>query len=280
MEYQRAYSLQSGMESGSPVASQTCKFCGKKFHQRACFDRGRLELHLAFAHSFGACNSSRKFYRIDRFRQHLQRNHKSSEGDWLRALEETCEEKEPRFDDFLVPEGSSSNCLEDAEARELEIEPPTSTVAIVQEDGPICREDPSPSKLWWQAEFESQTSRVYRLEASFRDTLEILRGAPEDLVPGGAAKYYYGSLRLLAQLISFQLQSLQHYEEGGFDLQELSQMASEKRPTHSILTNLSHQTLSKRIELVFFGEKASNRKGRLQRCGPTTNRYVLEIIGK
>lgn len=173
MDYQRAYSLQSGMESGSPVVSQTCKFCGKKFHQPACFDRGRLELHLAFAHSFGACDSSRKFYRIDRFRQQLQRSHKSSEGDWLRMLEETCQEKEPIFESFLVHEGSSSGWSEDAEKRELEIEPTTSTVAIVQEDSPICVEHPSSSQLRWQANFESQISRVYRLEASFRTHLSF-----------------------------------------------------------------------------------------------------------
>lgn len=52
--------------------------------------------HLEDVHKFRECNSSKKFYRADHFRQHLKHSHQGSSGKWTNMLENACMiEEEP-----------------------------------------------------------------------------------------------------------------------------------------------------------------------------------------
>lgn len=52
--------------------------------------------HLQDQHKFRECNSSKKFYRADHFRQHLKHSHAGTSGKWTNMLETACMiEEEP-----------------------------------------------------------------------------------------------------------------------------------------------------------------------------------------
>ncbi|KAG5927558.1 hypothetical protein E4U42_002107 [Claviceps africana] len=46
--------------------------------------------HLQEVHKFRECNSSKKFYRADHFRQHLKHSHAGTSGKWTNILENAC----------------------------------------------------------------------------------------------------------------------------------------------------------------------------------------------
>lgn len=46
--------------------------------------------HLQEVHKFQECNSSKKFYRADHFRQHLKHCHAATSGKWINMLGNTC----------------------------------------------------------------------------------------------------------------------------------------------------------------------------------------------
>ncbi|KAG5930731.1 hypothetical protein E4U53_002153 [Claviceps sorghi] len=46
--------------------------------------------HLQEVHKFRECNSSKKFYRADHFRQHLKHSHAGTSGKWTNLLENAC----------------------------------------------------------------------------------------------------------------------------------------------------------------------------------------------
>ncbi|KAH7149053.1 hypothetical protein B0J13DRAFT_296229 [Dactylonectria estremocensis] len=46
--------------------------------------------HLQETHKFRECNSSKKFYRADHFRQHLKHSHAGTSGKWTNMLENAC----------------------------------------------------------------------------------------------------------------------------------------------------------------------------------------------
>ncbi|KAM3431256.1 hypothetical protein NHJ13734_007381 [Beauveria thailandica] len=46
--------------------------------------------HLQEVHKFRECNSSKKFYRADHFRQHLKHSHAGTSGKWTNMLENAC----------------------------------------------------------------------------------------------------------------------------------------------------------------------------------------------
>ncbi|CAM1500431.1 Fc.00g095930.m01.CDS01 [Cosmosporella sp. VM-42] len=46
--------------------------------------------HLQEIHKFRECNSSKKFYRADHFRQHLKHSHAGTSGKWTNMLENAC----------------------------------------------------------------------------------------------------------------------------------------------------------------------------------------------
>ncbi|KFA74351.1 hypothetical protein S40288_06666 [Stachybotrys chartarum IBT 40288] len=56
--------------------------------------------HLQEVHKFRECNSSKKFYRADHFRQHLKHSHAGTSGKWTNMLENACmleEDPTPRL---------------------------------------------------------------------------------------------------------------------------------------------------------------------------------------
>lgn len=89
-----------------PGAADTCGYCGRDFHRSGVAPNGtrfasdqdwddRIR-HLQDVHKFRECNSSKKFYRADHFRQHLKHSHQGSSGKWTNMLENACMiEEEP-----------------------------------------------------------------------------------------------------------------------------------------------------------------------------------------
>ncbi|ROW00653.1 hypothetical protein VSDG_03203 [Cytospora chrysosperma] len=100
-----------------------CAYCGNRFknkneaerHQNSLHEFARSGLapaghvrhvteqdwdervrHLQDHHKFRECNSSKKFYRADHFRQHLKHSHAGTSGKWTNMLENACMmEEEP-----------------------------------------------------------------------------------------------------------------------------------------------------------------------------------------
>ncbi|KAL2752405.1 hypothetical protein ACRALDRAFT_2029655 [Sodiomyces alcalophilus JCM 7366] len=85
-----------------PGEADTCGYCGEEFPRSGrplvpsaprqvtgqdLEDRAR---HLQEVHKFRECNSSKKFYRADHFRQHLKHSHAGTSGKWTNMLENAC----------------------------------------------------------------------------------------------------------------------------------------------------------------------------------------------
>ncbi|GAP88586.1 putative C2H2 finger domain-containing protein [Rosellinia necatrix] len=90
-----------------PGEADTCGYCGEEFGRSGGGGRARhatqrdwdLRLkHLQEVHKFRECNSSKKFYRADHFRQHLKHSHAGTSGKWTNMLENACmlEEEPPQ----------------------------------------------------------------------------------------------------------------------------------------------------------------------------------------
>lgn len=82
-----------------PGEADTCGYCGEEFGRSGGAVRARhaterdwdLRLkHLQEVHKFRECNSSKKFYRADHFRQHLKHSHAGTSGKWTNMLENAC----------------------------------------------------------------------------------------------------------------------------------------------------------------------------------------------
>jgi hypothetical protein len=81
-----------------------CGYCGKEFPRTgqaaggcACVSEPGWEeriRHLQDVHKFRECNSRKKFYRADHFRQHLKHSHAGTSGKWTKMLENACMLKE------------------------------------------------------------------------------------------------------------------------------------------------------------------------------------------
>jgi hypothetical protein len=95
-----------------PGQADTCGYCGDDFHRSGPAtgpkrtkvitddDRDERVRHLQEVHKFGECNSSKKFFRADHFRQHLKHSHAGASGKWTNMLETACMiEEEPRHRD-------------------------------------------------------------------------------------------------------------------------------------------------------------------------------------
>ncbi|KAH7389548.1 hypothetical protein DE146DRAFT_168230 [Phaeosphaeria sp. MPI-PUGE-AT-0046c] len=76
-----------------PAAADICGYCGEEFANPADWD-ARSE-HLNHVHKFGECNSAKKFFRADHFRQHLKHSHAGTSGKWTNLLENACMRDEP-----------------------------------------------------------------------------------------------------------------------------------------------------------------------------------------
>lgn len=89
-----------------PGEADTCGYCGVDFPRSGVAPNGtriandqdwdeRIR-HLQDTHKFRECNSSKKFFRADHFRQHLKHSHAGSSGKWTNMLENACMiEEEP-----------------------------------------------------------------------------------------------------------------------------------------------------------------------------------------
>lgn len=82
-----------------PGEADTCGYCGEEFGRTGGTARARhttdrdweIRLkHLQEVHKFRECNSSKKFYRADHFRQHLKHSHAGTSGKWTNMLENAC----------------------------------------------------------------------------------------------------------------------------------------------------------------------------------------------
>ncbi|XXG97263.1 hypothetical protein Hte_003559 [Hypoxylon texense] len=82
-----------------PGEADTCGYCGEEFERRGGVGRPRQATeqdwderlrHLQEVHKFRECNSSKKFYRADHFRQHLKHSHAGTSGKWTNMLENAC----------------------------------------------------------------------------------------------------------------------------------------------------------------------------------------------
>ncbi|KAI1438948.1 hypothetical protein GGR50DRAFT_685030 [Xylaria sp. CBS 124048] len=87
-----------------PGEADTCGYCGEEFGRSGGTTRSRhpTEMdwderlrHLQDVHKFRECNSSKKFYRADHFRQHLKHSHAGTSGKWTNMLENACMLDEP-----------------------------------------------------------------------------------------------------------------------------------------------------------------------------------------
>ncbi|KAI3391833.1 hypothetical protein diail_6710 [Diaporthe ilicicola] len=110
--YDRAFS-ESKVKPGQ---ADTCGFCGEDFDRTGTTKYSRYAsdedwdervLHLQEHHRFRECNSSKKFYRVDHFRQHLKHSHASKQGRWIDTLEASCmleEDMEPPLPNSARPD--------------------------------------------------------------------------------------------------------------------------------------------------------------------------------
>ncbi|OTB03462.1 hypothetical protein M426DRAFT_12609 [Hypoxylon sp. CI-4A] len=82
-----------------PGEADICGYCGEEFERRSGIGRPRQATeqdwderlrHLQEVHKFRECNSSKKFYRADHFRQHLKHSHAGTSGKWTNMLENAC----------------------------------------------------------------------------------------------------------------------------------------------------------------------------------------------
>ncbi|KAI0013163.1 hypothetical protein F4779DRAFT_625346 [Xylariaceae sp. FL0662B] len=82
-----------------PGEADTCGYCGEEFERRGGLGRPRQPTgqdwdqrlrHLQDVHKFRECNSSKKFFRADHFRQHLKHSHAGTSGKWTNMLENAC----------------------------------------------------------------------------------------------------------------------------------------------------------------------------------------------
>ncbi|RKK79351.1 hypothetical protein BFJ71_g16258 [Fusarium oxysporum] len=91
-----------------PGEADTCGYCGDEF-PRSGRGPGTVALsgdnpprhatdqdwdermrHLQEVHKFRECNSSKKFFRADHFRQHVKHSHAGTSGNWTTMLENAC----------------------------------------------------------------------------------------------------------------------------------------------------------------------------------------------
>ncbi|KAK1451034.1 hypothetical protein CCUS01_11210 [Colletotrichum cuscutae] len=85
-----------------PGEADSCGYCGEEFlkngrgsgdpasHRGTEQDWDERVYHLREVHKFRECNSSKKFFRVDHFRQHLKHSHAGTSGTWTNALENAC----------------------------------------------------------------------------------------------------------------------------------------------------------------------------------------------
>ena len=99
-----------------PDSWDVCGYCGLEFPRSGKgigqsainhVDWAKRLYHLREVHRFGECNSSKKFFREDHFRQHLKHCHAGTRGKWTDALTNACMTKEKAL--VAVTEGAETS---------------------------------------------------------------------------------------------------------------------------------------------------------------------------
>ncbi|KAM5359143.1 hypothetical protein ACJA88_015204 [Fusarium oxysporum] len=103
-EYDKAFQE----STNRPGEADICGYCGDELPRSGCVpgtgtlsggnaprqatdqDWDERIRHLEEIHKFRECNSSKKFFRADHFRQHLKHSHASTSGKWTTMLENDC----------------------------------------------------------------------------------------------------------------------------------------------------------------------------------------------
>jgi hypothetical protein len=101
--YEAAFALLTSQTSNKPL-NDTCDYCGEEFSNFPRDLNARME-HVTNIHKFGECNQTKKFFRADHFRQHLNHSHAGTSGKWSSILENACMKDEPPSSTPLAMEG-------------------------------------------------------------------------------------------------------------------------------------------------------------------------------
>ena len=106
----RSYHTPAAQTSNN-TATDVCVYCGENFPNYPQQDwEARLE-HLTNAHKIGQCNQSKKFYRVDHFRQHLKHSHAGRCGKWTIMLENACmKDERPDLETLSQVSNHQFNC--------------------------------------------------------------------------------------------------------------------------------------------------------------------------
>jgi len=104
----------------TPDEIDICGFCGVKFsrNKRSLYyvqiqpsekNHNTIDIeqsyweeriqHLQTKHNFRECNTSKKFFKVEHFRQHLKHSHGASFGPWTRNIVDLCRREEKSADE-------------------------------------------------------------------------------------------------------------------------------------------------------------------------------------
>ncbi|KAF7561550.1 hypothetical protein G7046_g2591 [Stylonectria norvegica] len=119
--------------------------------------------HLQEVHKFRECNSSKKFFRADHFRQHLKHSHAGTSGKWTNMLETAC-----MLEEDPTPRKMEMGSIFDAELwtrAQLRIEAPTRDTYDCRYDGGVGE---SQEDRATDGDHDSNTSRLWDRARSIR----------------------------------------------------------------------------------------------------------------
>jgi len=91
-------STMSNSQGPNGPVNDACGYCGEEFSNQPQPDWDRRMDHVTSVHKFAECNSSKKFFRADHFRQHLKHSHAGQSGKWTNMLENACLKEEQPTD--------------------------------------------------------------------------------------------------------------------------------------------------------------------------------------
>jgi hypothetical protein len=75
-------------------SGDACGYYGEEFSNSPHDWNARIE-YLTAVHGFGKYNQTKKFFRVDHFRQHLKHSHAGTSGKWTDMLEKACVTDKP-----------------------------------------------------------------------------------------------------------------------------------------------------------------------------------------
>ena len=100
LDYQAAFHP-SNLDTVQTPTTDACGYCGKEFPNLPSSENVQMEHlkvrmeHLNNDHKYSQCSQTKKFFRADHFRQHLEHRHAGVRGAWMSSLEKACRIEEP-----------------------------------------------------------------------------------------------------------------------------------------------------------------------------------------